>query len=577
MSRRTGEIRWLHLSDFHFQKNLQWSHDVVLSSLLGDINTRYKGSAAPDLIFITGDIAFSGNEVEYALAEVFVRKILDATSLDPERLFIIPGNHDINISLEEDAFHGARASLVTQLEVDRFFRDAGRRRTIFRRQEAFRNFANRIAPPSTSYSDSSFVHWKGTKVGPLHITGLLLDSAWLAGGGEADTGSLLIGEPQVIDAFASSPQPALTFGLAHHPFAWLREFEQAPIENLLIKRVHVMLRGHVHAADLRAIEALERRLTVFTAGAAFETRTAHNTYSYCVLNLLKGVGEAFTHRYVHADKEWERTEPKPWRLVNPAPVEINAAIDLCADTAGPYPMYKASLLAGLVTEVPRCIANRYRFLNVEIDVAGESNPLLTPLLAIRHLVNWRSVWDKAQWQDQVTHHLQQIDTLLKDAVAISPALASELVEKDRKCSDLAASLVGHLPLPVPSFIENLQHLVAAEQYEEVIQFVQRSRAADVLTAAESRYANGLEIIALLKLGKIPEAVTRVKKLMEAEPPDADLNYLAAQCYYSAKEYSDAARYMHQGLDCGGNIVVMQQLALHIAGHSGDAALRKRVL
>ncbi len=265
-----SKIRWLHLSDFHLRPNIAWSQDVVLHSLLDDIATRYCASRQddrPDLLFLTGDIAFSGKPEEYRLAEEFVRELMTTTGVSAERLFIIPGNHDIDRSVEEDAFRGVQQSLSTETEVDRFFANDGRRRTLFRRQGAFREFVSRIAPPSSPFSDSSFAHWKTTTVGPIQITALLLDSAWLAEGGDLDTGRLLVGERQVIDAYSSMAKPALTFGLSHHPFAWLKDFEQITVENLLLERVDIMLRGHVHSADIRAIEALERRLTFFYGGS----------------------------------------------------------------------------------------------------------------------------------------------------------------------------------------------------------------------------------------------------------------------------------------------------------------------
>ena len=62
-----SHYRWLHLSDFHLKGANKWSQDVVLKSLLDDISNRYPVPIQLILIFVTGDLAFSGKSEEYLL------------------------------------------------------------------------------------------------------------------------------------------------------------------------------------------------------------------------------------------------------------------------------------------------------------------------------------------------------------------------------------------------------------------------------------------------------------------------------------------------------------------------------
>jgi len=64
-----SRVTWLHLSDFHLRVKLGWSQDVVLKSLLDDIQSRYSKVDRPDILCVTGDVAFSGKAEEYAIAE----------------------------------------------------------------------------------------------------------------------------------------------------------------------------------------------------------------------------------------------------------------------------------------------------------------------------------------------------------------------------------------------------------------------------------------------------------------------------------------------------------------------------
>lgn len=62
-------IRLLHLSDFHFRAGTTWDADPVLRALARTIGEEAAGGLQPDLVVITGDLAFSGRADEYRLAK----------------------------------------------------------------------------------------------------------------------------------------------------------------------------------------------------------------------------------------------------------------------------------------------------------------------------------------------------------------------------------------------------------------------------------------------------------------------------------------------------------------------------
>lgn len=166
----SARLTWLHLSGFHLLVSTGWAQDAVLWTMLTAIRSRYGGGERPDLIFLTGDIAFSGKGEEYKFAEDFVRRLCSAINLPIELLCIVLGNHDIDLSREEDAVAGARHLLTSLTEVDRFFGNEGRRKTLFARQSAFREFANRVlAPIAPTYSTASYAHVRTFQVGALRV------------------------------------------------------------------------------------------------------------------------------------------------------------------------------------------------------------------------------------------------------------------------------------------------------------------------------------------------------------------------------------------------------------------------
>ena len=51
-------IRWIHLSDFHVGKD-EHGELMLFTSILNDIKKRIDIGLCPDMVFITGDLAFS--------------------------------------------------------------------------------------------------------------------------------------------------------------------------------------------------------------------------------------------------------------------------------------------------------------------------------------------------------------------------------------------------------------------------------------------------------------------------------------------------------------------------------------
>ena len=178
-----------------------------------------------------------------------------------QRVLIVPGNHDIDRSVEEDAFFGARARLQGPEAVDEFLLREDRRTTLFRRQRSFREFVNRFQS-SSRYTESSYAHASEYLIRGIAVRVILADSSWLCAGGPGDAHSIVVGEKQLIDAFGHTDHSALTVLLMHHPFSWLAPFEQGPVQNLVADRCHLLFRGHVHDDSVEAVGRVNNQLLV---------------------------------------------------------------------------------------------------------------------------------------------------------------------------------------------------------------------------------------------------------------------------------------------------------------------------
>jgi predicted phosphodiesterase len=571
-----ARLTWLHLSDFHLRVSTGWAQDAVLSTMLTDIRSRYGGVDRPDIAFLTGDLAFSGKEEEYRFAEDFVRKLCSSINLPIERLCMVPGNHDIDLSREEDAVAGARQLLKSPTEVDRFFGNEGRRKTLFARQAEFRDFANRVLGPITpTYSPTSYAHVRMLQVGALRVRVLLLDSTWLADGGPSDAGELLVGERQVLDC-AEPDDECLTFALLHHPFAWLREFEQVSVENLIARSAQICLRGHVHAPDLRATDGPHGRLTTFTAGAAFQTRTADNTYVWCSLDLTTGFGEKVVHRYRHAEHRWEAGAREPWAFFpDPPPPSDLAFIRkalLAARTR--YASYVTCLIGNLQTEVPFLLTDRrLAFVACGARLPASENRCGDLILRVRNHFHWKRVWESGAWEAQLTTLAAELGSIFEQVETIAP---NALHSRDENSASLLLAFAE--PLGVTSTAcDEIRQLLREGDLERARAVLERWRGQDILRPDETRELSRLEIFLLLGEQKASDANSRAVAFIASADRTPDDVALAARCAFDAKEHQRAATLMHEALNLGVAIDSVKSIARAIAGAAGDKQLAERVL
>ncbi|HEU5047546.1 MAG TPA: metallophosphoesterase [Rickettsiales bacterium] len=182
---------WLHISDFHFNTN-NYDQDVVLNALIKSIKSSLNNHTKIDLIFATGDIAFSGKTQEYDAATRFFDDLLDVTGLNKERLIIVPGNHDVDrvkgMSLIRSLQHGGDA--------DNYFAPENDKLHISVKQKAFVDWYNAYFPNNPFCIDSScgkqqIVDIEGFRIGILPINTALFSVA------DDDHGKLWIGRRSV--------------------------------------------------------------------------------------------------------------------------------------------------------------------------------------------------------------------------------------------------------------------------------------------------------------------------------------------------------------------------------------------
>jgi predicted MPP superfamily phosphohydrolase len=272
-------VTWLHISDLHLRGADAYDRDVVLRALVRSVRAfRERDRRAPDLIFATGDIAYSGAPGEYLIATGFFDQLLGAAGLDRARLFVVPGNHDVDRTLGNQLSR----TLYSRGEADSYFDPSIPKLHLTQKLGAFLNWHQtyfngiRAMPNNSTCGPASAVDVGG------HTIGILPINTALFCGADGDHEKLFVGrrclDPslEALDGLNAD----LKIALLHHPPEFLSPLERQQIRAGLIDRVDVILTGHLHEAGIVAIDMWTGRNLYCAAGAAYQTRDWPNTAYY---------------------------------------------------------------------------------------------------------------------------------------------------------------------------------------------------------------------------------------------------------------------------------------------------------
>jgi predicted MPP superfamily phosphohydrolase len=270
LPRSTSPIRWLHLSDFHFEARRRWDRRATLTALLDHAEKLRERGLAPDFVFVTGDIAQSGQRKEYDQAVLFFTELGEKLGLEPrERFFFVPGNHDVDRSAIGPGDRYILAGLNSQDAIEEVLADRPTMALLGGRLESFYAFTERLLGPARGWHAERPYRVDVREVHGVDVAVLQLNSAW-ASGPDDDKDGLLVGEAQLRDALEESADAFLRIVLVHHPLGDLRDVDQQRLETLYTGGgVHFLLRGHLHRSRTEATQSPDGTLVELAAGAVY--------------------------------------------------------------------------------------------------------------------------------------------------------------------------------------------------------------------------------------------------------------------------------------------------------------------
>ena len=310
-----GKITWLHVSDYHTGErdestNREWTKDRMLEDVAGLLDV----CGSPDAIFFSGDLTWSGQENQFIEAQEFLDELRHtAGDLPTERLFIVPGNHDIdrhasgteierycvglvarNLSDEENV----RKTLGNFLGPNSTFR-----RLVFGKFDNYFRFVNRYL--GWSLDAEGYLAVRSFNIDDKKVAVLALNSAWMspvAVGSwvkERDQGYLLLGQRQLSDALSHTEVADAEFSIAlmHHPLSWLQTWDEAIAKSMLYKQCKFILHGHLHMPEIFSVATPDGQTMVIPGGACYSRMHHTNSYNLVQLDLADNEGVIYFRRY----------------------------------------------------------------------------------------------------------------------------------------------------------------------------------------------------------------------------------------------------------------------------------------
>ena len=309
-------ISWLHLSDWHQTVN-GFGRSVVRDALLDDLADRTaldENLDEIDFVVFSGDLASKGHADELSAARgEFLDPVLARVEVDRQRLFLVPGNHDV----DRDAFELLPKALLAPFSdesaVEKWLTDDERRDLVLRPTRAYSELAAEFGfDGNPAYAAHGHLNVRGVEVGLVGLNSALMagrDPGPRTPGRDEDYGLLVVGEPQAREALRHTEGADVQIAVVHHPIDWLQSFDRNRLEPALASTAHFLLHGHRHLAHCDKVRGTSGDHVVIPAGASFTERSASdqrfaNAYTLVTLDLERGTGVAYLRRWGDRRNKW---------------------------------------------------------------------------------------------------------------------------------------------------------------------------------------------------------------------------------------------------------------------------------
>ncbi|MDD2934015.1 MAG: metallophosphoesterase [Methylotenera sp.] len=232
----------IHLSDIHIKSkdNLILNRAAQIASAMSGLDADIEGC----ILVITGDIAFSGQESEYALAESFISKVKDCLAKSVQiaeiQVVLAPGNHDCDFSSPNQVREIVISSLAKGSVGNVSAELAAQSLAV---QDNYWKFSNRITGRTSENAPSEQLCCiTQVNICDKTISFSAYNTAWMSQRNEIQGALHFPIEFIPIEDTASD----LVVSLFHHPYNWLESSNAREFRTLIERNSDLIMTGHEH-------------------------------------------------------------------------------------------------------------------------------------------------------------------------------------------------------------------------------------------------------------------------------------------------------------------------------------------
>lgn len=316
MIKSDNQIRILHLSDIHLGTMEQ--AQSYFTQLATDL-TQNLAVKQLNYLVISGDIANYSTVDEYDAAFHLVNKLVNRYSLTPEKVVIVPGNHDLNWDLSEEAYNFVPKRKLPKNLPEGHYIDAGEAGKLIRDEEEyqqrFKYFSDRFykqvynQPYPLQYDQQAILYPCPQDT----ILFLGLNSCWELDHFYKERSSInSIALSNAIEQILGNYDDWLKIAIWHHPVNSAESMKNtAFLEQLAVNGFQIGIHGHIHEAKDEYFQYdTNRGLKIIAAGTfgapAHEQVTGIPLqYNLLVLDPETGVLTVETRKKEKRDGAWE--------------------------------------------------------------------------------------------------------------------------------------------------------------------------------------------------------------------------------------------------------------------------------
>ncbi|HHT9123462.1 MAG TPA: SUMF1/EgtB/PvdO family nonheme iron enzyme [Candidatus Wunengus sp. YC63] len=294
----------LHISDLHISTKEVFDTSIILDPFFERLDEDKRESGlAPEIVVVTGDVACNGDEREYDLAKKYFDRLLSELSLSPDRLFIVPGNHDLKRTKLKTTLN-----IQTMRDVNGLLEDQETRGELLKDLEKYFLFIEnnykhlkgnhgRLVPFVKNYRAAC-----GKQIGLVGV-----NSAWV--GKKSPFGDkMIIADYQMEktkEELVGAGDVDIIINIFHHPLDYLWEISRS----ICMKYFNntILLTGHFHGnVEAEFHDDLRGSYHQFKAGGLYlGSESEHpNRFQYITFDWDKNEIRLNFRKFVKEDRKW---------------------------------------------------------------------------------------------------------------------------------------------------------------------------------------------------------------------------------------------------------------------------------